>query len=242
MAVSSIRWRQQDIEKLKDTVRRFNAKIGRVAKKVPTMNDYLPDRVSSRELRETIKTRSDFNRAINSLNRFLRRGAEAPVTTEAGVKTTKYELREATIRLRTINLRRTLEREAFQKRDKSKAVISTMPSFEEAAMMPKRVNLQKVPPNKWNKTLSLLERQSRSYYGTEQSERYLENYLMAIDNVFGEKGTRIKEYAIQIGGYELMRLQYENPVLQIDFIYDPIEADLIVERIEETLSQYIAEG
>lgn len=72
----NIKWRPGDEAELRRVVKNFNAKIARVAKKNPEMEKALPDRVSAKELRSMIKTRADFNRELNMLKRFSKKGAE----------------------------------------------------------------------------------------------------------------------------------------------------------------------
>ena len=106
----NIKWRQVDNNKLSRKVKNFNAKRAKIIKKFPSMEEFLPDKMSVKELRKNIETRQDFNRVINSLNRFSQKNAEEPIVTKQGIKTTKYEIKEMSIKVATINRRRTAER------------------------------------------------------------------------------------------------------------------------------------
>lgn len=95
--VSQIKWRDADKAELAKQVRRFNAKRTRLIKIVPELEDILPKKASVNEIRKNVVSRSDFNKQIASLKRFMEKGMEDTVTTKQGVVTTKYQLRELQI-------------------------------------------------------------------------------------------------------------------------------------------------
>ena len=66
-------------------------------------------------------------------------------------------------------------------------------------------------------------------------ERYKENYIKGLYNVFGAKGNKIIRIVENIPPDKFTDLFYNDPVLQLDFIYDPIEVDLKIESIVEHL-------
>ena len=83
----NIKWRDTDEKALAKAVRKFNAKRTRLLKQVPELEEFLPAKLSTKELKKTIKTRRDFNNEINSIERFMQKGAEKPIVTKEGVKT-----------------------------------------------------------------------------------------------------------------------------------------------------------
>ena len=105
----NIKWRNKDKTRLSNTVRQLNAKITRTLKKNPELAPYLPERLTVQGLRDKIQTRQDFNREINSARRFLKPGAETPVTSATGIRTTRWEKREVGIKVGVINRRRNRE-------------------------------------------------------------------------------------------------------------------------------------
>ena len=84
----NIKWRDTDEKELAKMVRKFNAKRTRLLKQVPELEDFLPPKQSTKDIKNAVKTRRDFNNAMNSLDRFMRKGAEKPIVTKEGVKTT----------------------------------------------------------------------------------------------------------------------------------------------------------
>ena len=225
----NIKWRKSDREKISNTVRQFNAKITRTLKKHPEFAPYLPEKITVKELTADIRTRKDFNREVNSLSRFLKRGAEKPYTSKNGVKTTTWERKEIGYKVAQINRQRTSKR----KRANVSTYKGTMGSIQANNLNPKKYNIDKIRPQEWDKFIETVEKQIKSNYYHDKMERYKENYIKGLYNVFGAKCNGIIGIVENIPPDEFTDLFYNDPVLQLDFIYDPIEVDLKIESIIE---------
>ena len=119
----NIKWRIRDEEELRRVARNFNDKLRRINKRSPELKNVLPQfynekseqfesRITVESLKGLIETRQDFNRYVNMLKRFSKRGAETIVDApgnEYGTKTTRWQLQE-TARLASIVNRRRQER------------------------------------------------------------------------------------------------------------------------------------
>jgi hypothetical protein len=228
---SSIKWRKIDKQKLSRTVQRFNAKLTRVAKKYPDYKDYLPQRANVADIKKGISTRQDFNRVVNSLSRFLKKGAEIPVTTKQGIKTTRWEIKETSIKVATINRART----ALRKKADVSTYKGTMGSIKKNQLEPKKFNINTIKPSDWNMFIMGVEKQIKSNYYIEKNRQYKENYITALRNNFSpEHAANLISIVNKIPIEILGDLYYDNPSLQIDFIYDPLEEQTIYEvMIEE---------
>lgn len=120
---TNIKWRVQDEQELRRVARNFNDKLRRLVKQNPENKNILPqfynektDQFESRltiaTLKDMIQTRADYNRQINMLKRFSKRGAERIVEVpdnEYGTKTTLWQ-RQETARLVGIVNRKRQER------------------------------------------------------------------------------------------------------------------------------------
>lgn len=115
----NIKWREQDEKELRRVVRNFNDKLRRLVKKNPENSNILPqfwnektqeyeNRITLDQIKELIATRQDYNRQLNMLKRFSRRGAEQIVETgsDYGARTTKWQEQEQKRLVQTINRRR----------------------------------------------------------------------------------------------------------------------------------------
>lgn len=113
MAENLINWRKQDTERLKKAVNDFNKKIRNLEKQENTLN--LPETISYKETKENIATRSEFNRKVQSLEKFMKAGAEDLKITKGGEGLTKWEWQELLNQKKIAKNRLTKELEALNK-------------------------------------------------------------------------------------------------------------------------------
>lgn len=87
---SKIRYDKKLNKEINDTLRRYNNKIDRLARK--HSNYILPQKVSKQDLMNISYTRADLQRRLNNLRKFNERGAEQTVITKSGYAISKYEM------------------------------------------------------------------------------------------------------------------------------------------------------
>ena len=116
----NIKWRVQDEKELRRVARNFNDKLRREIKKHPENQNILPQfyntkteefesRITIQGLKDMIQTRQDYNRYINMLKRFSKRGAEKIVKApdnDYGTKTTKWQRQEMARLANLVNRKR----------------------------------------------------------------------------------------------------------------------------------------
>ena len=116
----NIKWREQDEKELRRVARNFNDKLRREIKKSPENRNILPQfynektdqfesRITVQMLHDLIKTRDDYNRMLNMLKRFSRRGAEKIVdapSNDYGTRTTKWQKQEMSRMVGIVNRKR----------------------------------------------------------------------------------------------------------------------------------------
>lgn len=235
--VHNIKWREQDIKKLRSEVQRFNSKRARLIKKNPALEEFLPAKVSMKNLSESIETRRDFNNTVNSLTRFMKKDAAEPVITPQGIFTTKYELRELKNRVRTINIRKTYER----KKANVSTEKGTMGTIEAMNLLPKQFNPEIITPRDWGRFKQSVEKQSKGKYMQNKYAGYKRNYIAGAYSVFGSGADEIAGLLENVSPDIVVRWYYDDPILSIDFIYDPQEAEfkrqLIIEHINQKLEE-----
>lgn len=234
----NIKWRNKDKTRLSNTVRQFNAKITRTLKKNPELAPYLPERLTVQGLRDKIKTRQDFNREVNSARRFLKPGAETPVTSATGIRTTKWEKREVGIKVGVINRRRNRELKKMNPTTEK----GTMGTIRENNLRPKKYDIDKIKASDWDMFVYGVEKQIMSGYTAQKNELYKQNFIKAVKTAFGSKGTEIVEMAQSIPADILVELYYNDPVLQVEFIYNPLEMQIKIDNIVEHLEPYAYGG
>lgn len=231
----NIKWRYTDEKELAKAVRKFNAKRTRLLKQVPELEEFLPPKASTKEIRKSVQSRRDLKNELNSLERFMRKGAEKPIVTKEGIKTTAYEKKEISIKVRAINQRRAAElKKAAPSTEKG-----TMGTVRENNLKPKQYDIDKIKKSDWKKFVESVEKQSKDSYASDRYDRYKENFIKGLENAFGEKGSELIEIAKQIDAETLTQMYYDDPILQIDFIYDPLEMQVKIDAMEEHLTGYL---
>lgn len=191
-----IKWNATDEQRLKIAVREFNDKIKQLAKN-PNKKNYLPDSVSYKELREGIKSRSELNRKLNSLGRFMKKGA-SKIEVVNGTGITAWELHEARIE-KSIAVRRYKEELAFlsSKQPKSKyykkhsrVQMGSSRAKEIKAILKNMPQLSKLSGEGFFKAVARFHNIGTSDFLLRQNILYSQNYYKAMDIAFG----RFKDY------------------------------------------------
>lgn len=229
-----IRWTKNQKKRLEKDVRRFNAKINRELKKNPQAIEYLPQKKSLSTLRKDIKTAKDLNRFHASVNRIFKPNVLKKVETEKGIKTTKYEVKEVRLQVNRINRERAREREIASV-SKEKGTLSTV---EQNSLNEKVFNLEKIKRSDWEKYKEGTYKMSMASYTDWRNKRYKQVYIDTLD-ILGEYGDAVKEYIQGIDEELFHDAQYDDPILNINFISDPLEAQLIAEQIITHWEQYL---
>lgn len=236
---NQIRWRDVDSRKIANLVRQFNAKITSVSKKHPELARIQPERIVSKELQDFLKKydRATFNRYVGRLQRYLRKGAELPYTTKQDVTITNWQKREIDNNFRSINARRRAEMNKYQ----PSAEKGTLRTIEEGNLRPRKNTVNEIKEKNWGKFVENLEKQVLSYADNSRKEQYKQNYIRAIQNQFGDSSPLINIIS-DIDSESLVKAYYSDPILQIDFVYDPKEAQELERLIIEKLNTVKNEG
>jgi hypothetical protein len=229
---SNINWRDSDAEKLEREVRRFNAKIYRSRHRHPEDADALPDTIKKADklqMVEEFKTapRSEFNKYLNSLDRFLDRGAEKVIENEKGVKITKWKKKEIGIQTATANREKAREREMF---DVEVPEGKSTGDIKYNSLRPKEFNFDNI---KSKKELDMFEKavkkQSKANYLPDKMDEYKKNYLETIEINLGQEGQEFYNFISNVPAGDLYAGYFvDDPVLKIQFGSDPLPARTIV--------------
>lgn len=227
-----IKWRKIDKERVTRIARLFNAKITRVLKKSPELIDVLPKRLDTKEMTRRMQqgTRRDFDREMKRLERFLRKGAEMPYTTKAGVNTTVWQKKEIDNTFRSINAKR---RKELAKLEPS-IYKGTMHTIESNNLQQRKNTVQEIIPKFWDKFVENLYYQEMMEY-RDRSEEYKTNFLHAIEVTLG-KQSRLYRIIENLPSNKIYKYSNTDPLLAISFLSDPMDEDeieeLMVSRLE----------
>lgn len=103
----AIRYDKKLEKEISRVVKNFNQKITRLEKDEREL--ILPTKITKKEIKENVYTRTELRRKLNELKRFSTRGVEQTITTKTGVKLSIYELNE--IKRETARVKRNVTRE-----------------------------------------------------------------------------------------------------------------------------------
>jgi hypothetical protein len=222
----NIRWTNKDNENLRKSVKNFNAKVERAIKKNPDLINYLPKKLSVKELRNEIQTRADLNRKLNSVKKFAKKDAEKLVTTETGFKITKYELNEYKNNVRILNITNAIKRKDLG-----------LSAEKGTSRQVKELNIDKRKPkvgtslDEFRIISDSIAKKLDSKLKQKQLSDYRKNYIKAIEES-GINSDQIKNMIKNLSDEKLFQLTSSNPKLIIDFYYD---TNFSPEELEESI-------
>lgn len=228
----NIKWRNIDRVTLSKTVQQFNAKLTRTLKRNPELIDILPDRITVKDVRESIQTRDDFNRAIKSYKRFLKKDATKIVSNKQGLRTTKWQRNETQYKVNRINQIRRAER----KRANVSTEKGTMGTILENNLKDKNYNFNTIQPQNWNKIMNQINKMISENYMDDMYVRYQQNYIKAMFNVMPpDMAATLQEMVNKFTPEQFTQLYYSNPLLGIDYFYSPEDIQSVYDTILEEL-------
>lgn len=103
----AIRYDEKINREINKTIKNFNQKIARLEK---TERDLLlPSKITKKELKESVYTRTELKRKLKELQRFSKRGIEDTIETKSGLELSKYEYQN--IKRESARLKRNVTRE-----------------------------------------------------------------------------------------------------------------------------------
>lgn len=229
----SIRWRKSDAEKLEKEVERFNAKIYRTRSRHPELADILPNTIKKADKLQMIeelkaKPRSEFNKTLNTLDRFTRRGAEQEIVSATGNRVTKWERQEVAYKVAQINRERTRERKAVENMDATSRGESLglkrgeMGSERLNELKPKKFNFDKIRGGKeWEKFKASVEKLASPEARDARMAAYKANYIKGLREAFGDYANDIINIIENLPAEVVVQTYYGEQEATIDFFYEP---------------------
>lgn len=192
-----IRWSEQDTKEINRVVKNFNSKINRLAKQNPSIANILPEKVTTKQLKELINTRQDLKRELNALKRFSKRGAEEIVdvpNSEYDLKITNWQRTEMNRRIGVINRKRKARLNELQNIEMTSRGESLgytrgqlgMGKAEEIALQPMTAFFRTMGNTDLKKRWKSILHQSQSDYFTKRDYQVRENYITGLKQNYNE--------------------------------------------------------
>lgn len=230
--------RREDKQKLSKEVSKFNAKLTRTLKKNPELAPYLPERKTVLGERSKISNRNEFNSTVKSIERFMKKGAETPIESNQGIKTTKWEKKEVQLK--------------FNKKEKIKAKQltdanltsekGTMGSAKKNNLLPSKYEFETKPAKDWKAFKENLDKFLSPTANDEAMKLYRANFHKAVDaNQQGASAKQLHKMIDALTDEQLVNAQYDNPLLTIDYQYDPHEQQEVYDNSYNEFLNYFEE-
>ena len=102
----AIRYDKKLNQEINRTIKNFNQKIARLEKQD---RELLPSKITKKELKDNVYTRTELYRKLKELQRFSNRNAEDVITTSGGVRLTQYDYQN--IKRENARIKRNITRE-----------------------------------------------------------------------------------------------------------------------------------
>ena len=229
----AIRYDKKLNQEINRTIKNFNQKIARLEKQE---RELLPSKISKKDLKSNVYTRTELQRKLKELQRFSTRGAEDIITTSGGVRLTQYELNE--IKRENARVKRNITREINRlKTDKPKvfgkkqsSTFSEMGDTDYLNLVARRKALEK-DINKLSR--EEFERFTKLVEKTGKNQAYMNNifkgnyFEMLTDlayyfNYDNEKLNLLKEKIMKLKPNDFLKLFKEDKSIRAIIDYYPI--------------------
>lgn len=236
----SIQWREQDLAEVERVVKNFNAKINRVKRNNPKAETYLPNTVTKKDIINSIGTRADFNRTLNAMKRFSKRGAEAPVKSKRGALSTKWGVEEFNRDQGRLNAQRTRERKKIEEKEVltrgrgTGVTRAQMGSIKENSLKPSKKNFENMSNKEWDKAKKAIDRQLNEVHKAFSKSNMRMNYIKGLQEAGFSDDIVAMVRDVDIDKFiEIVETDAEA---SFDFIYDPLEFRVKDEALREVWS------
>lgn len=229
----AIRYDKKLNQEINKTIKNFNQKIARLEKQE---RELLPSKITKKDLKNSVYTRTELQRKLKELQRFSKRGAEEVIETKGGVKLTQYELQN--IKRENARVKRNITREINRlKVNKPKILGKTQSStFSEMGdtdylnLLARRKALEKdinvLSREELERFTKLIEKtgKNQQYMNSIFKENYFEMlsdlaYYFDYDN---DKLNKLKEKLMSLKPKDFLKLFKEDKSIRAILDYYPI--------------------
>lgn len=257
----NIKWRVEDERELRRVARNFNDKLRRLVKENPENKNILPQffnektqqfesRITVETLKSLIQTRQDFNRELNMLRRFSKRGAERIVEApgnEYGSRTTLWQRTEMRRMASIVNQKRQerLDKlglvEVLSAEGSMGYTLGQMFGMGLASrnqLQPTKAFTPAQSQADLKQKLRMLQQESRSRYHQDRDEILRDNYTRELLRNYDREDIQEVIDAIRKMPSDLFILKFEAKPDAFEFAYPPKKGSEEYNGYVEELKNY----
>lgn len=229
----AIRYDKKLNQEINRTIKNFNQKIARLERQD---KELLPSKITKKDLKSSVYTRTELYRKLKELQRFSKRGAEDIITTVGGARLTIYDYQN--IKRENARIKRNITREINRlKVDKPKifgktqsSTFSQMGDTDYLNLVARRKALEKdinkLSKEELERFIKLLEKtgKSQQYMNTIFKENYFEMltdlaYYFDYDN---DKLNLLKQKLMKLKPNDFLKLFKEDKSVRAILDYYPV--------------------
>lgn len=218
------------LTRIEQAVRDFNAKVDRVRAEQPQIAHLQPNKVSLQQIKASLTgaSRSESERVISNLKRYMMEGAETPYTTAQNVLTTVWEKEITEANIEKLNRNKAKQLSAANKR--ASIYTGTLHAVDDMNLKRRQNLVEEIQPKDWKNYVESIDRAAYNSDPKVRNELYKANYLRAVANTFGEDSP-LYDIMSKAKSSEIIDSYFSNAILGIDFVYDEHDARTVQERI-----------
>lgn len=227
-----IRWTKNQLAELRRDVRNFNAKRTRALKGDPDIVDFLPPKLSVKELKSSIKSAKE----LKNLTQYVQRGTRTKwelITTPGGVTELNFTLNE--LRRQITDIINPQRKKVSQSLKRKQRLGKTI----EVAFEPKRFDIENIKKENWDKFVQSVTKQSSSDYWENRYNIFKESYLLAMFNeLAGFPGyEELYEYVSSLSPQQIWAGTIMDAKTEIGYVYSH-EQEAKLDAINEIYSAW----
>lgn len=244
---SPIKWRKIDIQAAKKAIKNYNQKIDYWKKKAIAAGEsaeYLPEKLTYKELRKQVKTRKEYNKRIKELIDFSKPGAEKKVKPFVGAEyeVTAWEYKKVKAAAQKANKYRKNVAELVKKAAVEVAGKKYQPAeLKQAEQKARPVKISTAKSRSdWKKFAEWAEKE-RIKTEKDHLNIYRDYYFVALESpksgLTKEQQDILKKLFDEVGTKECMKM-YVSGVEELNqnWVYnEPIDSDIKFRRIRRKL-------
>lgn len=174
------------VDELKKSVKNFNSKNLRAFKQNDEIREYLPDRVSVKDVYEKMESAKDVSRETKAFQRFSKKDALDVVKSKRGAKALKWEIEETKIKEGLVNEEKAKKRERIEKTPVSIGGESTdvtraeMGKIKDNSLRDTNKNFENLSQKEWELHKRHIDNMLNAKYKKEHNEIMRENYIRGL--------------------------------------------------------------
>lgn len=230
---------KKDLKKIAIYVRKFNASISRLEKKMPEQANLLPERYNVSVIKN-MGSRKALNRFYKDVDLWFKPKNRELVSIE-GFKISRWQKRILERSAQKINKKRDEIKDKINKRGDIDILkpVDIVQRAKDIKAEVKKGNIDS-GANSWFNFLKRTIKLGQEGEIEKRFAQYRENYINSLDvNLSKGNAEKIKRLIKDMSNYDLFLMTQYDDLTSIDFIYGPEQEEEIAEKMESHIIKYL---